>query len=102
MFGVVSAAPLMTKPIVLRNLIRYNTFRSYLPFNISYIYEPAIIKFKAKISIKDEQTVTEMDKYKTSNSFKTKKKTSLVRPRAISCFPLPQSLKKEGIYILMK
>ena len=70
-------APLMTKPIVLRHLIRYNTFRSYLPFNISYIYEPAIIKFKAKISIKDEQTVTEMDKYKTSNSFKTKKKRLL-------------------------
>lgn len=51
-------------------------FRSGLPFNISYVYEPAIIKFKAKISIKDEQTVTEMDKYKTSNSFKTKKNLS--------------------------
>ena len=77
LFGVISAAPLMTKPIVLRNLIRYNMFRSGLPFNISYVYEPAIIKFKAKISIKDEQTVTEMDKYKTSNSFKTKKKPLL-------------------------
>ena len=52
-------------------------FRSGLPFNISHVYEPAIIKFKAKISIKDEQTVTEMDKYKTSNSFKTKKKLLL-------------------------
>lgn len=76
----------MTKPIVnvLRDLIRYNTFRSYLPFNISY---RDMNKLKAKISIKDEQTVTEMDKNKKSNSFETKE-TSLVRPRTMSCFPL--------------
>ena len=68
-------------------------FRSGLPFNISYVYEPAIIKFKAKISIKDEQTVTEMDKYKTSNSIITKKKP-LLYVRGLSLASFTTELKK--------